>query len=93
MESATPTPTPEAPVPTLTPTSTTAPDGTCPGDCDRDGTAAVDELIVGVNIALNLQPMSACPPFDANGTGAVEIDDIVAAVNAALRGCPVNRAR
>lgn len=88
MSAATATPTREEVPTTATPTETAVPVPACPGDCDGDRTVGVDELILGVNIATNAQPMSACPAFDTNGTGTVEIDDIVAAVNAALRGCP-----
>lgn len=60
----------------------------CPGDCDGDGRVSIAELLRGVNIALELQPLSNCPPFDRNGDGRVAINELVAAVNAALAGCP-----
>ena len=56
----------------------------CTGDCDGDGAVTVDELLVGVNIALGNAPVSACPSFDSNGDGSVTIDEILTAVNNAL---------
>jgi hypothetical protein len=48
----------------------------------------VDELIIGVNIALDALPVSACPSFDLNNDMHVTMDEIISAVNAALDGCP-----
>ncbi len=80
-DTATATPSTE---PTATATSSIAP---CPGDCSGDGEVAVNELIVGVNIALGNAPASTCPAFDRNGDGSVSIAELIAAVNAALNGC------
>ncbi|MDX2168469.1 MAG: hypothetical protein SF182_15450 [Deltaproteobacteria bacterium] len=60
----------------------------CVGDCNGDGEVTINELIVGVNIALGSANVSACPSFDANGDGEVAINELIAAVNAALSGCP-----
>jgi len=60
----------------------------CVGDCNGDGAVTVDELIVGVNMALGARPVSDCPVMDANGDGQVSISDLIAAVRAALDGCP-----
>jgi hypothetical protein len=60
----------------------------CPGDCNRDGVVAVDEILVGINIALGALPLSQCPGFDANGDGEVAVDDVLAAIRALLDGCP-----
>ena len=60
----------------------------CVGDCSGDGTVGINDLILGVNIALNFQPLDACPEFDASGTGRVEINELISAVNNALNGCP-----
>jgi hypothetical protein len=59
----------------------------CVGDCDRNGRVAINELILGVNIALGSQPLSACPAFDCTGNGAVPINCIVQGVNSSLEGC------
>jgi hypothetical protein len=84
---ATPTPTSGPPTPTPTPTATEVP-GTCIGDCGSDGEVTVDELIIGVNMALGVTPLSACPIFDADGDGEVTIDEILRGVNNTLEGCP-----
>ncbi len=60
----------------------------CVGDCNVDGTVAINELISGVNIAIGSQPLSGCPAFDSNNSGTVTIDELVGAVRAALEGCP-----
>jgi hypothetical protein len=59
----------------------------CVGDCDGDGMVAINELILGVNIALGLQPVSACPAFE-NAQGQVDIAQLIKGVNNALNGCP-----
>src|SRR5690242_5095754 len=58
------------------------------GDCSGDGSVTVDELIIGVNIALGEAPLSSCPVFDVDGDGTVTIDELIAAVNLALSGGP-----
>lgn len=82
---ATPTPTNTE---TATPesTATATPIG-CIGDCNDDGTVAVTDLIVMVNIALANQEASACPAGDVNADGQVTIEELVSAVNNALNGC------
>jgi len=60
----------------------------CTGDCNDDGSVAINELIVGVNIALGSAAVSGCPSFDVNSDGSVAINELIAAVNAALNGCP-----
>ena len=47
----------------------------------------VNEVILSVNIALDLQPVSACPVADANGDGMVLIGEIIEAVNNVISGC------
>jgi len=70
--------------PTPTPTPTVAP---CAGDCNGDGHVTVNELILGVNIALGSQPVSVCTAIDTNGDGMVSINELIAAVTKALNGC------
>jgi hypothetical protein len=60
----------------------------CPGDCDEDGEVRVNELIIGVSIALGSATVDQCTSIDANSDGFVTIDEIVSAVNVALAGCP-----
>jgi hypothetical protein len=60
----------------------------CLGDCDRDGTVTVDEILAGVAVALGLVETSRCPGFDGNGDVIVQVDEILGAVDHALHGCP-----
>ena len=59
----------------------------CVGDCNGDGTVAINELILGVNIALGSLPVTECPEF-ANSQGNVDIAQLIKGVNNALNGCP-----
>jgi len=60
----------------------------CVGDCNGDGMVSIDELILGVNIALGSATLDECPSFDADGDGMVGINELITAVNYALNGCP-----
>jgi len=60
----------------------------CTGDCNGDGSVSIDELILGVRIALGLSPLTACTAF-ANGNGMVSIAELVQATRASLDHCPV----
>jgi hypothetical protein len=62
---------------------------TCVGDCNGDGMVLVNELVIGVNIALDAQPLSECPNLD-NGDGQVTVDVLVTAVNNLLEECGTN---
>jgi hypothetical protein len=66
----------------------TPPTPSCVGDCNGDGEVTINELIVGVNIALGNAAVDSCPAFDANGNGMVTINELIAAVNNASEGCP-----
>lgn len=66
---------------------TSAAGASCPGDCNGDGSVAVNELILGVNIALGSAQVGACPQFDADQSGSVSINELVGAVQSALIGC------
>jgi outer membrane protein assembly factor BamB len=59
----------------------------CVGDCGDTGTVRINDLILGANIALGLQPPSACAAF-RNSQGLVDIAQLIQAVNNALQGCP-----
>jgi DNA-binding beta-propeller fold protein YncE len=59
----------------------------CLGDCDGSDEVNITDLIIGVNIALGLAPISTCPAFN-NGSGMVTIDVLITAVNNSLFGCP-----
>ncbi len=60
---------------------------TCPGDCDHSGQVTVIELITGLNISLDVFPISSCASLDQSGDGSVSIDELIAAVGNALNGC------
>ncbi len=66
----------------------TPPPTGCVGDCNTDGSVAINELIIGVNIALGSTPVGNCSSFDVNSNGSVEINELISAVNNALNGCP-----
>jgi hypothetical protein len=76
---------------TTTPTGSPTATGTsfaCAGDCDEDKKVAINELIVGVNIALGSAGLNDCPSFDTSGNTKVDINELVKAVNNALNSCP-----
>lgn len=88
---ATPTTTGTAPA-TVTPTAMASPTATstavpagCAGDCRADGTVTVDELITLVNVALEIQPATACASLPPLTT--VDVAYLVRAVGNALNGC------
>ena len=64
----------------------------CPGDCSGDLKVTVDELIVGVNIALGTTNPQVCSAMDRGGNGAVEVDELITAINATLDGCVLTAA-
>lgn len=61
----------------------------CVGDCDGNGTVAINELILGVNMSLGTAPLSACAAFDANGDDEIGINELVTGVNNSTGTCPV----
>lgn len=87
---ATPTATATAELTPTVPAGST-PTGTatdrCMGDCAGDRAVTVDDLIKGVNIALDNAAVATCAAFDPNGDGRVTIDELIGAVNSALNGC------
>lgn len=60
----------------------------CLGDCNGDREVTVDEIILGVNIALENSSLNACPGFDSDEDGAVTINELIVAVTIALNACP-----
>ncbi len=59
----------------------------CNGDCDNNAIVTIAELMLAVNIALALEPLSACTNVDADGDGMVEIHELIEAVGRALFAC------
>src|SRR5262249_62097045 len=64
-----------------------SPSETCAGDCDTNGSVAIDDLVTLVSIALNAAPVSTCTVGDRDHDGEIRIDEILAAVREALDGC------
>jgi YVTN family beta-propeller protein len=82
------------PTPTLTPRPTVTPSALpspCRGDCDGNGVVTVDELVIGVGIALSTQPLDACATLDSDHSMQVTVDELVTAVNNALNECAASR--
>jgi hypothetical protein len=76
----------ETPSPTPTPTAPST--GGCVGDCDDDGAVRINELILGVNMALGNVEVSACPSFQCvQDVEGVLVNCLLLAVNNALSGC------
>jgi hypothetical protein len=61
--------------------------GICVGDCNGDGSVTVDELVTGINIALDRLPLERCASIDLGGDRTVDVAEVVTAVNNALAGC------
>jgi len=61
--------------------------GSCAGDCNDDGMVAINELIIGVTIALGDATAAQCPALDGDADGQVVIAELISAVAAALGGC------
>ena len=59
----------------------------CPGDCNLNGTVAVNELVSGVNVSLGQSSLALCVVSDPSGNGAVTVDELIRAVRGALDGC------
>ncbi len=66
----------------------TVAEATCTGDCGGNGVVTVNEIVLGVNIALGASPLAQCPSFDHSGDGRVLVNELVTAVSQALNGCP-----
>jgi hypothetical protein len=88
------------PLPSLTPTATATPTSLattlspspgsvrCPGDCNRDRTVGLDELVKAIQIALGKGSMVQCPGLACgDGTDRVTIECLVQAVGSAMSGC------
>lgn len=60
----------------------------CTGDCGLDGEVTIDELVLGVNVALGVAPAEACPAYPPCDVGPVCVADLIRAVRSALDECP-----
>jgi len=45
----------------------------------------INELIMGVNIALGSAPLGDCSAYDKSGDGVVEVDELITAVKRRLK--------
>jgi len=61
---------------------------TCVGDCSGNEIVTIDELLVGINLALGVTAVATCASFDPSRNGAVGIDELLQGVDNALHGCP-----
>lgn len=57
-------------------------------DCDLSGEVTVDEVILGVNIALGTGDVASCREADGDGDEQVSVDEVILGVTAALSGVP-----
>jgi hypothetical protein len=79
-----------SPSPTDTPTASPTPPTVivdCPGDCNGDRTVTINELVTAVAIALDVQPLTACPSADRDGDQRLAINELVSMVNSVLAQC------
>lgn len=78
---------------TPTATSTAAPTASCVGDCDGSREVTVDEIVLGIALALGSADPGECAAIDASGDGIVTVDEIVRAIQSALNGCGASERR
>lgn len=58
------------------------------GDCNDDGFVTIDELVTGVNLALNNESAATCKNLDINNNDQITIDELTRAVSNATAGIP-----
>lgn len=77
--------------PTPTPTATMAdlasPTPGCEGDCNSDYEVTVDEILLGIDIALGNRATDICTSLDFTGDGSVTVEELQRAITHALSGC------
>lgn len=59
----------------------------CVGDCDANTTVTVDEILLGITIALGERAVSICRAFDRDGSTTLTVDELVSGLDSALNGC------
>jgi hypothetical protein len=57
------------------------------GDCNDDGAVTIDELLLGVNIALDPALLPECDEFDITEDTRVTVNELVGGVKALLNTC------
>jgi hypothetical protein len=60
----------------------------CTGDCSGDRQVGIDELVLGVNVALGTAAPDSCAAYPECDVGPVCVADLIRAVRHALEGCP-----
>jgi hypothetical protein len=71
-------------------TITVAPAGRpadCAGDCNGDQRVTIEELVAGVNVALDRDATTSCRRLDTDQNDRVTVDELVTATRRALGGC------
>jgi hypothetical protein len=79
---------PPPPTDTPSPTPVVTPSPSCVGDCNGDGMVTIDEILLGMNMALGTAASDGCLALDANHDDLITVDEILQAVNDALGACP-----
>ena len=59
----------------------------CVGDCSNTGQVTVNDILTGVNIAVNPALLTECNNLDFDGSMTITSDELLAAVYNALVGC------
>lgn len=59
----------------------------CLGDCNRNGAVTVDELVTGVNIALDAAAINRCFALDSNGDRLIRVNELVGGTGNLLDDC------
>ncbi len=59
----------------------------CGGDCNRDCSVTIDEVLTSVNIGLGRAEATSCDSGDINGDDEVTIEELITSVRTALDGC------
>lgn len=76
--------------PTTTPTVTPTPMPLlpCAGDCDKNGSINVYEVLLSIRVAQEQEEMASCESIDINRDGLATVDELVISVGNLIDGCP-----
>ncbi len=69
------------------PTQMTVVRCSCPTDCNDDNRVTIDELVIGVNLALSGGSNETCSAADLDRDGEISVPELISGVRAALNGC------
>jgi len=59
----------------------------CFGDCDLSFDVTIDEVVLGLKIALGDAAIDQCPGLDIDRSATATVEEVVAAVGSSLNGC------